>query len=200
MSPAHVFLETERLSLRRFTPADLDALVELDSDPDVMRYLSGTPTPREVLERDILPTFLTYRGDLGFYAVIEKAGGTFVGWIGLRPTTDRAAELGYRLRRPVWGRGYATEGSRALIAKAFTEFGVERITATTYEENVASRRVMEKCGLRFVRAFRVSAEDLAASDTFHTDAQDMFDGDDVEYALDRGDLSAGGAPSPAAEP
>ena len=60
-----VYLETERLILRRFTPDDLDDLVALDSDPEVMRWVTGAPTPREELEHDILPAWLAYyeRGD-----------------------------------------------------------------------------------------------------------------------------------------
>jgi RimJ/RimL family protein N-acetyltransferase len=84
-------------------------------------------------------------------------------------------ELGYRLRKSAWGHGYATEGSRALIAKGFTEFGVRRVYATTMSVNTASRRVLEKAGLRFVR-------------TFHQDWPDPIPGDhlgDVEYALTR---------------
>jgi RimJ/RimL family protein N-acetyltransferase len=62
-------------------------------------------------------------------------------------------ELGYRLNRTAWGRGYATEGSRALIDKGFTDLGVERVTANTMAVNDRSRRVMEKSGLTFLRNF-----------------------------------------------
>src|SRR3954453_10343058 len=78
-----VYLETERLVLRRFTEADVDNLVELDSDPEVMRYVTGKTTPRDEIEHDILPAFLRYyeRGDrYGFWATIEKASGNFLGW------------------------------------------------------------------------------------------------------------------------
>ena len=60
---------------------------------------------------------------------------------------DGVAELGYRLRRSAWGKGYATEGSRALIGKGFTEFGVRRVVAETLAGNLGSRRVLEKSGL-----------------------------------------------------
>ena len=115
-----VFLETERLVLRRFTPDDVDNLVELDGDPEVMHFITGgRATPREEIENDILPAFLRYyeRGDrYGFWAAIEKSTGTFLGWFHFRPAGGRSSdepELGYRLRRSAWGRGYATEGSRA---------------------------------------------------------------------------------------
>ncbi|GAA1407531.1 GNAT family N-acetyltransferase [Kitasatospora putterlickiae] len=154
-----VFLTTERLVLRRFTAADADALVELDADPRVTRYLTGgRATPREVVESTLLPLYLDhYRryGDLGWWAAEERAGGAFLGWFEFRPPDgDRAeVELGYRLRHPAWGRGYATEGARALIRLGFTGLGVERVVAYTMAVNAGSRRVMEKAGLSYVRTF-----------------------------------------------
>lgn len=187
-----VYLETERLLLRRFTEADAENLNALDSDPEVMRYLTGgTPTPREVIERDILPRFLQYYEPFtgfGYWAAVEKATGAFLGWICLRPPegNERSdVELGYRLRRAAWGQGYATEGSRALIDKGFAELGVRRVFATTYQDNLASRRVMEKLGMTLVRTFRITPEELAAPGTTANSGQDLWDGDDVEYALDR---------------
>lgn len=185
-----IYLETERLFLRYFTPADADNLYELDSDPEVMRYLTGgKPTPRDVIERDILPTFLAsyqLHAGLGVWAAIEKASGQFVGWFSMRAkdvANPYTVELGYRLRRASWGQGYATEGVRALIHQAFTKLGVQRVTATTYQDNLASRRVMEKAGLKFVRAFRLTLEDLQAMDTFDGSEGEFWDGDDVEYEL-----------------
>ncbi len=186
-----IFLETERLLLRRFTEDDVDNLVALDSDPDVMRFITGgPPTPREVIQNDFLPTYLRYYerfAGFGFWAAIEKSSGEFLGWFHFRPPKDSSphdVELGYRLRKTAWGKGYATEGSRALIRKGFTELGVRRVFATTYQDNVGSRRVMEKAGLRLVRTFRMTAADLVAHSL---PADDLWDGDDVEYALEKVD-------------
>ena len=155
-----VFLETERLWLRQFDRHDSGLLVELDSDPRVMRYITGgAPTPRDEVEDEILPAFLGFYGEFpgyGFWAAIEKLTGDFLGWFHLRPSPGDPLdqpELGYRLRCQAWGKGYATEGSRALIAKGFTEFEVQRVVASTLAVNTASRRVMEKSGMRLVRAF-----------------------------------------------
>ena len=179
-----VYLETGRMVLRRFTDADVDNLVELDGDPAVMRYLSGgKPTPREVIQHEILPRFLHYDDrytGYGFWAAIEKSTGDFLGWFHFRPREGASpdeAELGYRLRRSAWGKGYATEGSRALIRKGFGELGVRRVVAETMAVNLASRRVMEKAGLTLVR-------------TFHQDWPDVIEGGehgDVEYALSKAD-------------
>jgi RimJ/RimL family protein N-acetyltransferase len=183
----HIFLETERLILRRFTEDDVDNLVDLDSDPAVMRFMSGGPaTPRQEIERDYIPAYLDYyqRYDgYGFWVAIEKLTGAFLGWFHFRPYEGAPVdqpELGYRLRRSAWGNGYATEGSQALIRKGFTELGVQRVVAFTYGEHSASRRVMEKAGMRLVRTFRLTPEQLESLGV--TDPS-LFDGDDVEYAI-----------------
>ena len=177
-----IFLETERLILRQFAEDDVENLVELDGDPQVMQFINGgRPTPRLEIESDVLPAFLGYYERFvgyGFWAAEEKATGRFVGWFHFRPAKDARpgeVELGYRLRRSAWGNGYATEGSRALIDKGFAELGVERVVAFTMVVNVASRRVMEKAGLKYVR-------------TFHQPWPDYIEGQeqgDVEYALTR---------------
>ena len=177
-----VLLETDRLVLRQFTAADLDNLVELDSDPDVMRYITGgRPTPREQVRDEVLPAFLAYYerfADYGFWAAVDKATGQFLGWFHLRPpegANPDEPELGYRLLRSAWGKGYATEGSRALIRKAFTELGARRVYAETMAVNRGSWRVMEKVGMRLVRTFRQPWPDRIEGDEHG----------DVEYALTR---------------
>lgn len=143
----HVFLETQRLALRRFSVDDADNLVNLDADPDVMRFVTGgIPTSRDEIENEVLPAFLGYYEQyegFGFWAVIEKATGEFLGWFHLRSRPDAVpgeVELGYRLRKSAWGKGYATEGSRALIRKGFAELGVQRVVAEAMAVNMALRR------------------------------------------------------------
>jgi RimJ/RimL family protein N-acetyltransferase len=182
-----IFVETERLRLRRFTPDDVDLLVELDNDPEVKRYIDGgQPTPRDDVENRILPRMLSFyeRYDAyGYWAAEEKSTGEFVGWFALHPSEESPPdelELGYRLRRSAWGKGYATEGSRALIDRAFRELGARRVRAETMTVNTASRRVMEKAGLKYVR-------------TFHLEWPEEIEGTaegDVEYALTRDEWSA----------
>lgn len=161
------YLETERLILRRFTADDAELLIELDSDPAVMRYLTGgEPTAPGVIRERHLPNILAglakWDGKLGMFAAHEKDGGAadgrgaFIGWFILRPKPEGPldeVELGYRLRQAAWGKGYATEGSRALIRKAFTELGVRLIWADTMFVNDGSRHVMEKLGMRHVETY-----------------------------------------------
>jgi RimJ/RimL family protein N-acetyltransferase len=180
-----IFLETSRLTLRRFTLADEDNLVELDSDPQVTRFIGGGgPTSREEVRNRILPIVFGYYErfeGFGYWAAEERSTGDFLGWFHFRPRGDEPfdgeIELGYRLRRSAWGKGYATEGSRALIHKGFTELAVERVVAEAMAVNLGSRRVMEKAGLTLVRAYQ-------------HDALDPIEGSehgDVEYALTRAD-------------
>jgi RimJ/RimL family protein N-acetyltransferase len=108
----------------------------------------------------------------------ESSTGTFIGWFALKPTAT-GLELGYRLKRAYWGQGYATEGSRALVDRAFTEMGAERVYAETMAVNVRSRRVMEKVGLRFVRVFHLTWDDPLAG----------YEQGEVEYELLRHEWS-----------
>ena len=161
--------------LRQFTHADVERLISLHNDPDVMRFLNdGRAASRREIEREYRERFTKD----GYWAAIERATDDFIGWFAFHPREDRGPhefELGYRLRRSAWGQGYATEGSRAMIRKGFTELGVWRVFAETMAVNLASRRVMEKCGLDYVR-------------TFHEDWSDPIAGaehGEVEYALTR---------------
>jgi RimJ/RimL family protein N-acetyltransferase len=177
-----VVLTTPRLLLREFTADDVDLLVELDSDPEVVHHITGgRTTPRSEVEAEVLPAFLAYhrRPDgYGFWAAVHRGTGEFLGWFHLRPEPGGPAdepELGYRLRRSAWGQGYATEGARALVDRAFTELGARRVTASAMAVHGASRRVMEKAGLRFVRSMTLEWPDRIPGD----------EQGDVEYAITR---------------
>jgi RimJ/RimL family protein N-acetyltransferase len=152
-------IDTERLVLRPLRVDDVDELVRLDADPEVMRYLTGgKPSSREQVE-DRVRARIGYRWMA--YERSECSTGAFVGWFALQPSSDMPdeRELGYRLRRAMWGKGYATEGSLALIRLAFTTLAVRRVWACTMAVNVRSRRVMERCGMRYVRTFHLQWED-----------------------------------------
>ncbi|MCD0485871.1 GNAT family N-acetyltransferase [Streptacidiphilus sp. ASG 303] len=148
----------QRLVLRRFTADDAELLIELDSDPAVMRYLTGgeATAPETVRERHlpfIIAGYERWGGDLGLFAAHERDSGGFIGWFCLRPGPDGPrdeAELGYRLRRAAWGNGYATEVSQALLHKGFTALGVRMVWAETMAVNRGSRKVVEKLGMRLV--------------------------------------------------
>ena len=150
------YLATSRVLLRWLDEEHLDDLVELDSDPEVVRWVDPPPS-REEVEREHIPAYRRYRESglgFGFWAAVHRESGEFMGWFHLRPRQGEAPdapELGYRLRRKWWGQGFATEVSLALVERAFRELGASRVWAAAAAENTRSRRVMEKCGLRLER-------------------------------------------------
>ena len=183
----HIILETPRLIMRQFTEDDVDNLFDLNSDPEVMRYLTGgRPTPREEIRDEIIPFHLAVydRLDrLGTWAAESSATGEFLGWFHFRPGPDTDItniDLGYRLRRSAWNKGYATEGSRALISRGFTDLGVERVFGHTMTVNTASRRIMEKCGLTLVRTIPYEGADVI----------ECAEHGEVEYALTKPEWEA----------
>lgn len=161
--PNKIFLETRRMYFREFQETEAQLLFELDSDPEVMRFISkGRPTPMARIQNEIIPKFLNFYRQSppqGFWAAHLWDDGNFIGWFHLRPGTVFPAEMevGYRLKRNIWGRGLATEGARALLEKAFNEWGYEKVYAHTMADNLASRRVMEKAGLKFECDFQYEA-------------------------------------------
>lgn len=168
-----VVLETDRLTLRRFadTAADAALLLDLDADPEVMRYVGpfGLPTADAYQDRIRTVWLPQYaRPGQGFFAAHDRPSGLFLGWFVLRAATDyRFAaeagwtrptdlELGYRLKKLAWGKGLATEGARALVARADADPAVTGVVSAALEPNRASTRVMEKCGLVRVGAFHIA--------------------------------------------
>ena len=150
-------IETDRMVLRRFTPADVDDLVALHTDPAVMRFLGPCEETVEHVRDVVLPYFASCdeRGDgFGYRAAIERDGGAFLGWFLFRaPRRDPepgVMEVGYRLHRAAWGRGFATEGAAALVDRGFAELPIVKVVADTMTINTGSRRVMEKLGMRHV--------------------------------------------------
>jgi RimJ/RimL family protein N-acetyltransferase len=158
-------LWTPRLLLR--TPVREDALTLHDAvfgDADAMSFSSHGPA-RDVAEsRSWLERHLAHleRHDFGMGLMIERVSGQLVGFAGLIHVEFEGAdvELGYRLRREAWGRGMATEAGRAWIEYGFESLGLARIVGLVDPANTASRRVLEKCGMRHRGAGRHYGADL----------------------------------------
>ncbi len=169
LAAVDMYLQTERVTLRRFGADDADLLIELDSDPAVMRYLSGgEPTAPDLIRDRDLPSILAgydrWAGDFGLFAADETAGGAFLGWFCLRPERDGPldeVELGYRLRQVAWGQGYATEVSSGLLEKAFTDLDVRVVWGATMALNRSSQHVMEKVGMTVTEALETPEDMLA---------------------------------------
>ena len=114
----------------------------------------------DAIRNETLPRFLRYQErseGLGFWAAVEKSTGAFLVWFAFH-TPEGAdsdeVDLGHRMRRSAWGKGYATEGSRGPIRKGFTQLGMQRVMTEKMAVNAASRRVMENAGLTHTRTFR----------------------------------------------
>lgn len=144
-------METNNLKLEPCTPADALDFIALERDDDVMLYLNGGAVDHDTVD-PAKASFLMPRGTEPYVWTARKKGsGDFVGWFCLYPETEQTAELGYRLRRSEWGRGFASEGAQALIEWGFRENAFGKIVACTMAVNIGSRRVMEKVGMHHVR-------------------------------------------------
>lgn len=151
MTNSDDILVTDRLSLRRFTWADLDLLDRLASDPRVMRHLGGVKNraATETMLRVRVLEYYDQHPGLGFWATIERASGQCVGFHVLNHLQGEAdIQVGYALFHDAWGRGYATEMTRALLHYGFATLRVPQIVAITNLENAASQHVLLKAGLR----------------------------------------------------
>ena len=174
-------LQTERIILVPLTDEHLEWEVELDSDPEVMRYLGGRARTREEVEAIHAQRMASAQkvDGLGFW--IGLVDDRFVGWWILRPahgpdqpSDPGVADLGYRLLRRHWRKGFASEGARELVRYGFDDVGLDRIIAQTLAANAASRAVMERVGLTYVRTFPTSSTDV-----------DTVDENEVEYEMTR---------------
>ena len=156
-----IFTETERLILRGIIAGDEGGLFELDSDPEVHRYLGNKPVlhieqARETVQL-IRQQYIDY--GIGRWAVIEKASGNFIGWAGLKFVTDkinnhiRFYDLGYRLIKKYWGKGYATEAAKASLEYGFNGLNLPVIYGMADTENTGSNNVLTKVGLSFINTF-----------------------------------------------
>jgi RimJ/RimL family protein N-acetyltransferase len=156
-------LQTERITLVPLADEHLKWEVELDSDPEVMRYLSGQASTREEVEAGHARRMAAAQkvDGLGFW--VGLVDDEFVGWWTLQPAhgpdqpnDPDVADLGYRLLRRHWRRGLASEGARELVRYGFDNVGLDRIIAQTMTVNASSRTVMERIGLTYVRTFPTS--------------------------------------------
>ena len=149
-----IILETDRLILREFLPEDAENIYLLNLDPEVIRY-TGDPIKdvehaKQVLEQTILPQYALYNH--GRWAVHTKPDLEFIGWCGLKTRPERnEVDLGYRFLKSSWGKGYATEAAFASLKYGFEKLGLEMITGRAMPQNIASIRVLEKCGMQYSR-------------------------------------------------
>lgn len=172
-SVSQATLQTDRIRLIPLGDEHLELEVELDSDPEVMRYLSrdGRGRTRAQVENAHglrLETAEPVAG-LGFW--VGFVDDEFVGWWLLQPAgwggetlLPGQAELGYRLLRRHWGKGLATEGAREMVRHAFRDLDMQRVFALTMTVNERSRTTMSSAGLQYVRTFYEENDDRTGSE------------------------------------
>jgi len=156
-------LESERLLFREHQAVDLNAFCDMQADPEVRRYVGGSPLPREAAERRFRERFLVPKPNrLALWATIYKPEGLYIGQCGVYPNFEASGSgstgpitgqgtLGFYLARAYWGKGLATEAGRAFVNFGFNELGLARIVTAIEIGNHASVRVVEKLGFSLVR-------------------------------------------------
>jgi RimJ/RimL family protein N-acetyltransferase len=153
-------IETERLLLRDFAPGDWDALNAIVSDPAVTRYMHfawwDEQKRRQWHARMVEEASRPHPG-VDNWAITLRSDGQLIGWLFIGSSSDQGAAgrrgCGWALGQRFWGQGYMAEALRAAIAYEFATLGTRRITAECQPENLASARVMQKCGMTYDGTF-----------------------------------------------
>jgi RimJ/RimL family protein N-acetyltransferase len=146
-------LVTDRLQLRQWRDADLPLFAALNADPEVMRYFPAPLTRTQSDEFAGYARETIERQGWGLWAVEVTDGPAFIGFVGLNRVTFEehftpAVEVGWRLARPFWGQGYATEAAAAAVSFAFERLELDEIVSFTSTSNEPSIRVMRRLGMR----------------------------------------------------
>jgi [ribosomal protein S5]-alanine N-acetyltransferase len=159
-------IETERLLLRELVPADAEGMFALDSDAEVHRYLGNKPV-KTIAEARATIEFIRgqyVQNGIGRWAMVEKSSSRFIGWTGLKLIREKVNghidhyDLGYRLIKEYWGKGYASEAAIACVNYAFEQLRLDAVYATAHPDNLASQKVLEKTGLQLVEIFDDNGE------------------------------------------
>lgn len=150
----HIVFETPRLILSQFTEEDALLILQLNSDWEVVKYvhepiLASEEQAKKILLDIILPQ---YKNNLGRWAIHTKTGNEFIGWCGLKHRPElNEIDLGYRLKKDTWGKGYATEAAKYTLDHGLNDLDLNIITGRSHIENIASIKVLEKIGMQFIR-------------------------------------------------
>lgn len=160
------YIETRRLILRELFPSDDQKMFELDSNPEVHKYLGNNPVTDIEQSREAIVNIRQQYIDngIGRWAVILKETNEFIGWSGLKLEKnvnghDQYYDLGYRFIQKHWGKGYAVETANAFLKYGFDKLKLDTICAYADAGNNASRNVLEKAGLHYVNTFEYGGEE-----------------------------------------
>jgi len=156
-----IITETKRLIIREIVPSDVDAMLELHSDPEVHVYLGNKTITRRAKIVEAMDSLSQQYLDFGVgrWAMVNKKTKKFIGWTGLEFVTKASNnrtnfyDLGYRLLKRFWGQGYATESAFASIDYGFEKLKVTEIYAMADIDNDSSNKILKKVGLKFIETF-----------------------------------------------
>ncbi|MGI8556520.1 MAG: GNAT family N-acetyltransferase [Pyrinomonadaceae bacterium] len=155
-------LETERLILRKLAKWDADAVFAMRSDREVMRFIREPQTRRETDNWIKMISSRWQDEKIGFCAVIEKSSNEFIGWCGLWRLRETAEiEIGYAIAKDFRQKGFAAEAAARFLRYGFEDLKLDKVVAVARPENTASRRVMEKLGMKFDGIGKFYERDLA---------------------------------------
>jgi RimJ/RimL family protein N-acetyltransferase len=147
-----MILESQRTELRRIQISDYENMRELESDPLVMKFVPFKVPQTEQQTRNRLEqqiSKLIADEPFGIWVAELKRDSSFIGWFMLRPVSEGELELGFMIVQTKWGQGLTTEISQTLVNFARRHPKIEKLTAKTNIENIASMKVLEKTGFKF---------------------------------------------------
>ncbi len=151
-SPKTFKLETKRTRLRRFALTDLKNMIDLESDPEIMKFTPSRLPRSSAQTKKTLRVVIEKQPDrepLGIWAVELKTTGEFVGWFMLLKTNFEVPELGFMIVRRFWGKGFATEVAGRLIHYVLEDLRFPAVNALAHPANSASIHVLTKLGFKF---------------------------------------------------
>ncbi|WP_299156711.1 GNAT family N-acetyltransferase [uncultured Tenacibaculum sp.] len=163
-------IETNRLILRKFNIKDTTSIFELDSNPEVHKYLGNNPITTYKQAKDIIDFFEKQYNEngIGRFAAFEKESGNFIGWSGLKLNKGKEEELngitefidiGHRLLPKFWRKGYATESAIACLEFGFKQMNYNIIYGAAETDNIGSNKILQKIGLKYVNDFKFEGND-----------------------------------------
>ena len=140
-----------RLGFREFTLADAPLIYQLNSDPEVIKYVHEPQTTlesaKDVIDNIIIPQYI--KNKYGRWALHLQSSGEFMGWCGLKLVEGKGVDLGYRLMKKYWKQGYAKEAALATLSYGFNQLQIPLILGIAHEDNEASWRILEKCKMQY---------------------------------------------------
>ncbi|MEO6232183.1 MAG: GNAT family N-acetyltransferase [Ferruginibacter sp.] len=147
-----IIFETPRLIFRQFTIKDSRLILQLNSNPEVVKYVHEPVLENEEQAKNIITAIILpqYQNNLGRWAMHTKDGNEFIGWCGLKQLPKkREIDLGYRLKQNFWGKGFATEAASHTLDHGFKKLNLSMITGKAHTDNLASLTILKKIGMKY---------------------------------------------------